>query len=127
VPALLARFIPHIAAALAIVGAVWWINDAGYERAQADQAALEKRLTARIDATVADIDRVTADRLGGIDAADRTIIQPLLTREIAGAPRYSDPDCALTPGVFDALNRAIALSATVGANGQPVPAAASAD
>lgn len=121
-PTWLLRLLPHIGIALAVLAGVAYIDHRGYQRAQDDQAALERKITDKINDAVAEIDRKTAASLANIDTADRTIIQPTITREIASDPRYSDPACSLSGGVFDALNKARGLSGAAGASGGPVPA-----
>lgn len=121
--ALLARFWPHLAVALAVIGVLFWVDDRGYQRAKADQAALEQRISERVSDAVAEIDRRNAARFAEIDSADRTVIQPIITREIASDPRFSDPAAGITDGMRDALNRARALSSAPGADSRAVPGA----
>lgn len=122
-PAWLLRFLPHALAVVAILGAMWWLDDRGYQRAKADQAALELRLAEKIADSVMAIDQASAARLAALDTAQRTIVQPIITKEIASDPRFSDPSAGVTGGMRDAINRARAASAAPGANSQPVPAA----
>lgn len=130
----------HIAIALAIVGVLAWDNHEGYARAEdhfkaqeAARDAEEARLSARIHSEIADglatIDRNTADRLAAIDHTDRTVVQPVLEREIANDPRYNAPACTVSEGVLGALNAARAASgdpAAAGADGGRVPGGAAA-
>lgn len=117
------RFWPHLLAATAIISAILYLEHRGYERARADQAALEARIGARIALAVEDIDKRTAERIAGIDTTQRTVVQPVITREIMSAPRLSDPAAGITDELRGALNRARAASAPAGAGGEPVPAA----
>lgn len=121
-PAFLLRLLPYGVAALALVGAVLYIDHQGYVRAQTEQAVLERKISDKIGEAVVAIDAQTQARLSGIRSTDRTVLQPIITKELASAPRYSDPACALTPGVFDALQRARALSASSGGDSGAVPA-----
>jgi len=109
-PAIILRFLPHIAIALAIIGAIFFIDHRGYQRAQADQAKLEARIAAKITDAVDAIDKKTAVRIADIDTTQRTIVQPVLTREILANPRLSDPDAGITPAMRDAINAARAES-----------------
>lgn len=122
-PAWLIRYLPHIVVALAIIAAVVWIDQRGYERAQADQAAQERRVTAAITKAVDDIDAKTAARLASIDTTQRTIVQPTITREIASDPRFSDPAAGITPDMLRAINRARAASGSASASEGAVPTA----
>lgn len=126
-PVWLLRLIPYGAAAIALAGAVWWIDSSAVDRTKAEQAAIEKRLGEQIAVAVSDIDKNNAIRLTGIRNVDRTILQPTITREIASDPRYSSSDCSLTPGMFDALNRARALAGVAGTDRGTVPTAPAAD
>lgn len=86
-PVVLLRFLPYIAAFLAVLAGVAYIDHRGYARAQADQAALEQRLGAKITDAVASIDTQTAARIGAIHRTESTVIQPVITKELASAAR----------------------------------------
>jgi len=111
IPAWLLRFLPHIAVALAVIGALLFVDHRGYARAQDDQKKLEQRITAKISDAVDAIDKKTATRIADIDTTQRTIVQPVLTREIIANPRLSDPALGITPAMRDAINAARAESA----------------
>lgn len=116
----LIRFLPHALVIAAVLGFIAYVDHRGYERAQADNKAAEERIVRKVGEAVDDIDRKTADRLADIRATER-VLQPIISKEIASDPRYSDPACALTPGMFDAISRARALSGAPGADGGSVP------
>ncbi len=119
------RALPYGAMAAALLGAVWWIDRAGYQRASAERdrreaamiAALrtelrgsEARLAHAIDGMAADYERQRA----GIARAARQL-QPIFIEETARDPRLSDPALGLTPGLLDAVNRARAAGACAAA------------
>ena len=120
-PAFLLRFLPHIAIALAVIGAVWFLDRQGYQRATRDRAASDAALVAKITAKLGEIDVRNAARLASIDTTERTIVQPILRTEIAREARYNDSRCAITPGVRDALNTAVAASGATSADRDAVP------
>ena len=118
---LLMRTLPQIGLALACLGAVWWIDHAGYRRAMADRDARDARLLdamrtelraseQRLDAA---IDAVAGDYQGQREAIARTgaTLQPIILKEAARDPRLSDPALGLAPRMLDAVNRARAAGA----------------
>jgi hypothetical protein len=124
--AILARWWPQLALAALIVGGGWYLDHRGYRRAEAAHALADARAAAQTAALrrameqaladrLAAIDRNLADRIAGIEATQRTVVQPVIEREIRNDPRYTDPRCAVSDSVRDALDSARA--------GQP-PAAA---
>lgn len=126
-PVWLIRYLPHIGIALALLAAILFIDHRGYKRAQADEAAREARITAVITKAVEDIDAKTAGRIAAIDKTQRTIVQPILTREILSDPRFSDPAAGISPDMLRAINRARAASAAAGANQGTLSAAPARD
>jgi hypothetical protein len=50
------------------------------------------------------------DRLGSLDVMEKTIVQPTLVKEIASAPRLTDPNLGITDGMLRVLNTARASS-----------------
>jgi hypothetical protein len=110
VPALILRFLPHVAIASLLLFGVWKIDQAGYRRAVAQierqNAAQARKIEALLVGEMAGLDRRMAGRLDAIEAAARarTVV---IEKEIANDPRYNDPRCALTPGVRDAVNAAL--------------------
>jgi len=137
-PAWLIRFAPHGLAALAVIGALWWIDHRGYRRAMAERDMRDARLLATIRtdlrrseqalaAAIADAAAGYERRRAALDA-QRATLQPILMREIASESRLADPALGLTPGLLDAVNRARAAGACAapapGGAPCPVPAAA---
>lgn len=105
-----------IAALLALLGAIWFLDHRGYRRAQEEQRAADAREAVRLSelrraleqALHADLQGVAdrlAARLRGVGEA-RTIVQPIIEREIARAPNLSSPHCSMPDSVRDALNAA---------------------
>ena len=125
---ILIRFLPYILAVAAVLGGIAWIDHRGYERAQAD-AKFERTVTAllieraarrqeqRLASRLAAIDTALAQRLGSIETTRRTIVQPVISRELVRDPSLSDPDRAMSDGLRDAINAAIRETAG------PAPAA----
>ncbi len=115
-PIALLRFLPHLGIALAIVGAVWWIDHQGYGRAMADRDARDARMLDMLRIALRDSEQRLARSIGQIegdyqlrhDAILRagTALQPIIVKETAHDPRLSDPALGLTPGLLDAVNRA---------------------
>lgn len=110
-----------IAAIGAVLAAAWYLDHRGYQRAKQHEA-IEKAEADRIIREtekallqqITDIDQLTANRLGEIDTQHRTIIQPIIQREVASDPRYTDPRCAIPDSLRDSLN-----SARRGTSGPP--------
>lgn len=127
--AVLLRLLPHVGIGLAIigaiVGAVWWIDDAGYDRAMrqrdaANAAMLEEVRTElrRSEQRLAlAIDGIAGDYQGQRERLARAgaTLQPIILKEAARDPRLSDPALGLPPGMLDALNRARAAGACAAA------------
>ena len=108
---------------LLVLGAIWKIDQNGYnrakdlaEKAELERQASERRINAKIEAKaaeiVAGIDAQVSDRLGEIDVQERTIVMPTIQREIRSDPRFSNPDAGITVGMFDAINSALSASNT---------------
>jgi hypothetical protein len=111
-----------ILAAIAI--AVVAIDQRGFNRAKEQDHARELERAAIIAAVVGQIDEQLDRRLaataatlrGKLDTIDkeRTIVQPIIARELARDPRLSDPNSCLSPGLLEAVNRARGHSAGAG-------------
>lgn len=120
-PALLLRFLPHIALAAALLGAIWYLDHQGYQRAQED-AKFERMVTAiMIDnfvdqlgedlrAEISTIDRNLAGRISDIDLSER-IILPDIEKEVRNENRLRDPKLGITDVMRNAINRARGESA----------------
>ena len=124
----LLKLLPYGAAALALGFAVWFIDHRGYERAEAQNKAIEQKLdlqAAKTDLTlngeVEDVQNTLTtgmNKLGGdlgnridnIETTNKTIIQPTITKEIAGAPILTSTTCALPDGLWGSINQARRLS-----------------
>ena len=115
------RFLPHIGLALALLGAVWWIdrNAAERTRLQIDARAKASEILMRKELRAVELN--LAETIGAegatyegqrlaIDQA-RGIIQSTISKELAGAARYSDSASGLSAGLLEALNRARASGA----------------
>lgn len=129
-PLWLLKLLPYGAAALALAGAVWFINHLGYERAKTQDAAIEAKLDAqeaKLDADLATkvgdlegkmqgqmntLNTDLGNRINNIHSDYSTVIQPTLTKEIASDPKLSDPNNALPDSVWNSLNAARRLSAS---------------
>ncbi len=121
-PAILFRILPYFAGVSLILGAIWYLDHKGYQRAQKD-AKFERMATAmlidryvsgleeRLRDTIASIDRNLAAKIDDIELVQRTIIQPTIEKEIRNDPRFSDNSLGLTDGMRDAINRARSQSA----------------
>jgi hypothetical protein len=123
---LLGRFWPHLAALAALLGAVWFLDHRGYQRAEREHELAEARAAAHqselrriIERGMAEdmqrIENSLAARLRGIsqsNAATQTIIE----REVSRAPNLRSPACTMPSSVRDALNAA----ARAGDNPAPV-------
>ena len=109
-PALILRFLPHIAIAGLLLFGVWKIDRAGYNRAvrqiEAQNAAQQKRIETLLAGQMTELDGRMARRLDSIESAARAR-SIVIEKEVANDPRYRDPRCALTPGVRDAVNAAL--------------------
>ena len=109
-PALILRFLPHLAIAGLLLFGVWKIDQAGYRRAVAQierqNAAQARKIEVLLASEIAGLDRRVAGRLAAIEDAARTR-SIIIEKEVANDPRYTDPGCALTAGVRDAVNAAL--------------------
>jgi hypothetical protein len=128
-PAWLARLLPHGLLALALLGAFWWVDRAGYRRAQNERdahdaallSAMESHLRASEQRLVTAFDRIGANYRDQQAALARTgaALQPIILGETAHAPRLADPALGLTAGLLDAVNHARAAGAcTAAASGR---------
>lgn len=119
---------PYIGAALALLGAVWYIDHRGFKRAEAEATARENAARLQEQRLVILIKTLTNESeqrmqtffnnqntqlvqaLGQIETTSRTVVQPTLVREINNDPRFSDPDRGITDGMLGAINTARSLS-----------------
>lgn len=121
IPAWLIRFLPHGLAALAVIGAVWWIDQNAAERTRmqidarakasenrmrSDLRKSEQRLAVTIGTLGSTYEQGRAAREAGFAALQTDIL-----KEIAREKRLSDPAAGLTRGMLETVNRARASSA----------------
>ncbi|MCW2361604.1 MULTISPECIES: hypothetical protein [Sphingobium] len=138
----LIRALPHVLGVSAILGALWWLDNRGYVRGQAD-AERERMITAvMLTRSARETEQAIGEQINAASAryeqgrsalqATRTIIQPTVTKEIIREPRLSDPAAGLTDGLYREVNRArgaVGACASTPAGGIvcPLPGAGAAD
>ena len=104
-----------------ILGAVWFIDHRGYQRAERDAEAERAEIAALIEEAVSGIEDRVVDKINEravevveterrIETIDRTTIQPVIERELRDAPHLSDPARGYGLGLRDAVNAAIEQS-----------------
>jgi hypothetical protein len=120
-------FLPHIAIAIGLLGAVWWIHHNGVMSERRENAAREAREVIRaekqtrqfIDALNDGNQRSDAAQAEKLDAIARhwpSITQTII-KETSNDPRYRDPACTVSDGVWAALTDAVAATRASGVNG----------
>jgi hypothetical protein len=117
----LSKFGVPLVILIAILLAIVVIDHRGFERAEKEAHDRELERAAIVAAVVGQIDQQLDRRLaataatlrGTLDTIDKekTIVQPIITREIARDPRLADPNSCLSPGLLAAVNRARGHSA----------------
>jgi hypothetical protein len=120
-PALALRFLPHLAMALALLGAIWWLDHQGYERARREAEARDLKLRTELQADLRQVEQALSRQFAAIDAATarthagiaqtRTVLQPTLVKELTRETRYADPDAGISDGLRAAIDRARAAVA----------------
>ncbi len=123
--AFLKLFGPHIAIALALGGAIWYLDHQGYQRATRDAEARDLKLRTDLQADLRGVEQALSQKLAAIDAdtasaragiaTARTIIQPTIVKELTRETRYSDPAAGLSDGLRAAVDRARAALACTSA------------
>jgi hypothetical protein len=119
--AILSRIWPHLLAVAAIIGAVWYIDQRGYDRAQKDEqlqraesaatfAILLRRSEGRLATIVTTNDRALAEGLAAVRTYHGTVIQPAIEKEIADDPFLARSDARMSDGLWRSLNAALASS-----------------
>lgn len=127
-PVWLIKLLPYGAAALALGGAVWYLDHRGYERAEREAIQRETELKLQ-NATFAillgqqtrdqeqamqnivnESDAHLGDVLQALNIENKTVVQPTLIKEIASDPRFTDPALGITDGMFRAINTARSAS-----------------
>jgi len=124
-PGWLARLLPSAALTLALVGALWWLDQRGYARAIAERDARDAALLGQLRETLRQNERrlaasiaetaATYEQQRATIARTQATLDTLIREEIARDPRLSDPAAGLTPGLFDAVNHARAAGACAAA------------
>lgn len=120
-PGWLLRLLPQAGIALAVICTLWWADHAGYRRAMTDRDLHDARMLDRIRTELRASERRLGLSIQGAEAPYQrqrvalgragAMLQPTILKEIADAPRLSDPAAGLSPGLLDALNRARASGA----------------
>jgi hypothetical protein len=115
-PALALRLLPHLAMALALLGAIWWLDHQGYERARREAEARDLKLRTELQVDLRQVEQALSGQLAAIDAVTartstgiaqtRTILQPTLMKELTRETRYADPDAGISDGLRAAIDRA---------------------
>jgi hypothetical protein len=115
-PALALRCLPHLAIALALLGAIWWLDHQGYERARREAEARDLKLRTELQVDLRQVEQALSGQLAAIDAVTartstgiaqtRTILQPTLMKELTREARYADPDAGISDGLRAAIDRA---------------------
>jgi hypothetical protein len=115
--AFLGRFGLPLLIAIALGVAVVWIDQRGYERAKDQEHARDleraaitadvvRAIDGKLDQRLANVSAALAGQLQTIDTEGKTIVQPILTRELLRDPGLADPDRCLSPGLLNAVNAA---------------------
>lgn len=128
--AIVAPFVPFVALAALLMGAVWFLDHRGYERAERDAerrwqeqiaiAAADARRRERETASAINkIDKNTSERLKNLQVKRQTIVQNI-TQELANDPRYYNREFALSDRVQHYINSARAESSVAAASGKSV-------
>jgi hypothetical protein len=130
-----------LAIAIALGLAVWFIDHRGYQRAQEEERlriaerqeltrAIVQEIDGRLDRRLLELATQTAGQIQTIDTEGKTVVQPIITREILRDRSLADPSRCLSPGLLAAVNAARGyllderLAGTPGsANPASVPAA----
>jgi hypothetical protein len=101
---------------IAIALAVAFIDQRGFNRAKEQDrkaeleraaivAAIVGKIDDQLDQRLATISKTLGGKLATIDK-ERTIVQPIITRELARDPRLGDPSSCLSPELLRAVNGA---------------------
>lgn len=116
------RWGPHLIVLAAVVGFLLWLDHSAYQRAVEDREAADRKMLIAIGEAIDGIEDDLADKLAArvvdqieteqrIETVDRTVIQPIIERELRNAPGLSDPRNGYGVGLRDAINTAIEQSA----------------
>lgn len=120
--ALWMRWGPHLVVLALVAGFLLWLDHSAYQRAMDDRDVRDAKMAAKITEAVGGLEDDLADKLADrvidqletvdrIETVDRTVIQPIIERELRNAPDLSDPDNGYGLGLRDAVNQAIQQSA----------------
>lgn len=116
------RWGPHLIVLAAVVGFLLWLDHSAYQRAVEDREAADAKMLIAIGEAIDGIEDDLADKLAArvvdqieteqrIETVDRTVIQPIIERELRNAPGLSDPRNGYGVELRDAINTAIQQSA----------------
>ena len=119
---ILSRIWPHLLVVAAVLGALWYVDHRGYQRARDDIEKDQLKIRAMFDGLLRDSeermagvirfqDRDLADKIAAVKLYHRTIIQPAIEKEIANDPALARPDARMSDGLWGQLNAALAGSA----------------
>lgn len=115
-PVWLVKYLPYGIVVIVVLLGIWFIQDWGRGQQKLVDDAREQRqiirdqeylrkTNAALDAAAAKIDQNFGRQIGSIEEIKTTVLQPMI-KEIRSEVRYSSPDCALTGGVYNALEQA---------------------
>lgn len=125
-----------------LVGGGWYLDHRGAERqADADKlrqleqqqitAAVVSQIDGKLGGQLSAIATSTDGKIQTIDTGEKTVVQPIITREILRDHSLTDPTKCLSPGLLGAVNAArgyldehLAGADTGSGNPAPVPAGA---
>lgn len=100
-----------------LLAGVWYLDHRGYERAKDEDAARQLEQVQLTGAVVRQIDgdlggkleaiaSSTSDKIQTIDTEGKTVVQPIITRELIRDPALSAANSCLTPSLLEAVNAA---------------------
>lgn len=128
IPAIALKLLPYGAAALALVGAVWYIDHGGYNRAEKEATQREqaqkyerqvfanlmainaKGVEGSMQKSIDDSDLRVINSLDRLQLINRTVIQPTLTKEIQRETRFTNSAAGISDIMWQELNRARSFS-----------------
>lgn len=127
-PIWLVKYLPYGIVVAITLGGLWYVDHRGYQRAeveatlrdtqrQLDLSHFNNRLAEQtrtlensMQTAISNSDANLAQRLSRLDIANKTIIQPTLTKEIRREVRFTDPAAGITDIMRQELNRARSFS-----------------
>jgi hypothetical protein len=102
---------------VAIVAGLWFVDHRGFARAKAqDEARLNERrlitaavvraIDGELDRQLATIASSSSGKIQTIETEGKTVVQPIIMRELARDPSLARPGSCLTPSLLTAVNAA---------------------